>query len=107
MKEDGILANADKIMKDHDDESFDKNASLYNEGDVKPSVRERAKITPYRLLTDEDKLALAQEKRGCTTPPEKERKTLIQIAHERGHFGVTAIFRDLSNQKVLVAWNDE
>lgn len=101
VKKDGILTNADRIENDNKNEVFDKNAMLYNEGDKRPKVGERAKIyDPYRHLSNEEKLALAQEKRGCTIPPETERKTLIQKAHERGHFGVTAIFRDLTNKKV-------
>lgn len=72
----------------------------YDEKGKQTTVSENAKIDPYRLLTVEDKIALAQEKRGCTIPPENQRTQIIKQAHERGHFGVTAIFRELSNKKI-------
>ena len=104
MRDDGTLSNADKIKDDHRNERFDHNASLYNEGAKRPQRSERARVdeqsAPYRRLTDEDKLALAQEKRGCSVPPIDQRTNIIKKAHERGHFGVTAVFRDLSNQRI-------
>ena len=42
-----------------------------------------------------------QEKRGCTIPDEKRRNDLIKTVHDRGHFGVTAIFRDLTIKQKL------
>ena len=88
----GMLANADDIQKNM---SIERNANLYD--NEKQSNSKNVKIH----LTDEDKLMLAQEKRGCVIPPESERKEIIQKAHEKGHFGVTAIFRDLSNNKKI------
>ncbi len=103
VKENGILSNADRVEHDNENESFDKNASLYKEDTKRPKVSDRARISEqdhYRHLTDEEKLALAQEKRGCTVPAVSERENLIQVSHEKGHFGVTAIFRDLTKRKI-------
>jgi transposase InsO family protein len=100
VKDTGVLTNADRIIRDNENESFDRNAKVYDEKGKETTVSENAKIDPYRLLTVEDKLALAQEKRGCSIPPENQRAQIIKQAHERGHFGVTAIFRELSNKKI-------
>jgi len=70
------------MIKDHD-------------GEI--SIDEKNKDT---LLTPDQLIALAQEKRGCTIPPEKERNEIISKVHEKGHFGITSIFRTLSRNKV-------
>ena len=49
-------------------------------------------------LTPDEILALAQEKRGLKVPPEHEREQLITTAHDLGHFGVTAIYRAITEK---------
>ncbi len=91
VPEKGTLADADKIIENMENDSFEKNAQVQQEYHVKDA---------YRLLNNEDKVALAQEKRGCTIPPIKDRDEIIQKAHEKGHFGITAVYRDIVNRKI-------
>ncbi len=53
--------------------------------------------TSPTILTAEERLALAHEKRGRVVPPQNEWKAIIQRAHSFGHFGVTAIYRSILN----------
>ena len=84
----GILSDADEHLKNQESGTFDKNARL----------DEKQKVKVY--LTDQDKIALAQEKRGCTIPPVEQRTEMIQVSHEKGHFGIRAIYRDLMSRKI-------
>jgi hypothetical protein len=43
-------------------------------------------------LTDEQKLLLAQEKRGKKVPTEEEKKSVVEHAHAAGHFGEKAMY---------------
>ena len=49
-------------------------------------------------LTDEEKLLLAQEKRGRTVPLVSERKILVEQAHALGHFGEKAMQQHIDKQ---------
>jgi transposase InsO family protein len=92
VPEKGMLTNADDIEKDAENDTFNKNATV---DDDRYHVN-----SAYRKLSQLDKLALAQEKRECIIPPENERKDIIEKAHEKGHFGKTAIYRDITNRKI-------
>ena len=49
-------------------------------------------------LTDEEKLLLAQEKRGRVVPLVSERKLLVEQAHALGHFGEKAMQQHIDKQ---------
>jgi transposase InsO family protein len=51
-------------------------------------------LTPatQHLLTDEERLLLAQEKRGKVVPDLQARKNLMDSAHAAGHFGEKAMY---------------
>ena len=49
-------------------------------------------------LTDEEKLLLAQEKRGRVVPLVSERKEIIELAHALGHFGEKAMQHHIDKQ---------
>jgi transposase InsO family protein len=49
-------------------------------------------------LTDEEKLLLAQEKRGRVVPLVSERKSLVEQAHALGHFGEKAMQQHIDKQ---------
>ena len=91
VPEKGMLDDAEKIIKDMENDSFDKNVHIDKSDEVKSA---------YRTLNEQDKIALAQEKRGCTIPPENERNAIIHRAHEKGHYGITAVYRDIINRKI-------
>jgi transposase InsO family protein len=91
VQEKGMLSNADEHIKNQENDQFEKNAQVFEKNHVKDM---------YTKLTDLEKLALAQEKRDCVIPPIHERNEIIQKVHERGHFGMKAIFRDITNRKI-------
>ncbi len=71
----------------HSHELLDWNELAYftKHGTVKPHARVRA-------LTAEEKLLLAQEKRGKEVPDDEKKKDLLERAHAAGHFGEKAMF---------------
>lgn len=50
------------------------------------------------LLTDEEKLLIAQSKRGKRTPSTELRKKLVTEAHIRGHFGEKAMLQYIDRE---------
>jgi hypothetical protein len=77
-----VCEKCSKCVKDHDGE-----------------INTETKVES-RLLTPDELVALAQEKRGCTIPPENERKEIVEKAHEKGHFGKVAIYKALTSKKL-------
>jgi transposase InsO family protein len=52
-----------------------------------------------RTLTEEEKLLIAQEKRGKRIPPsEEEQRKLVEAAHAAGHFGEKAMYSHIDKQ---------
>ena len=56
-----------------------------------PSLYVLTSVPCVSTLTDEEKLLLAQEKRGKRIPLESERASLVAEAHAQGHFGEKAM----------------
>jgi transposase InsO family protein len=61
------------------------------DGDSEPTVRAMSPPQPILHLTDEEKLLLAQEKRGKRVPDAAKRESLLKHAHAAGHFGNKAM----------------
>ena len=60
---------------------------------------------PYALsvaskekLTDEEKLLIAQDKRGKQTPTEEQQQQLMDDAHAAGHYGEKAMYAHIENR---------
>ena len=49
-------------------------------------------------LSDEEKLLIAQEKRGKTVPSVDQRQQLVEAAHAAGHYGEKAMYAHIDNQ---------
>ena len=54
--------------------------------------------TDEKMLTDEEKLLIAQEKRGLTVPNEADRRILLSDAHALGHYGIQAVYAYIVHQ---------
>jgi transposase InsO family protein len=50
------------------------------------------------ILTEEDKLLIAQEKRGKKIPASDEQRKLVEAAHAAGHFGEKAMYGHIEKQ---------
>ena len=61
-------------------------------------VRTVNKIT--EKLTNEEKLLIAMEKRGCTIPPKNQQASIVRREHDWGHYGEKAMFRKLIHNKI-------
>ena len=51
-------------------------------------------------ISEEDKLRIAQEKRGCTIPPVDQRQTILDDAHEHGHYGQSAMYARITRDRL-------
>ena len=52
----------------------------------------------FAHLTDEEKLLIAQDKRGKTVPSESEQQRLLEDAHVAGHYGEKAMYAHIKNR---------
>src|SRR5207302_141421 len=57
-----------------------------------------SKVSAQSKLTNEEKLLIAQEKRGRVVPDEAKRKLLVQQAHANGHYGEKAMQADIDRK---------
>ena len=65
--------------------------SLKREEEEREAKRAEEKKKERECMTDEEKLLVAQSKRGKTLPSVDQRKVLVADAHLRGHFGEKAM----------------
>lgn len=97
----------------HEDTSpFDSNAAdmheFINATSVGPLFACATELPPPQLcmaslnaagvLTDEEKLLIAQEKRGKTVPAVDQRQQIVEAAHAAGHYGEKAMYAHIDNE---------
>jgi len=91
---DAPLSNAPPIEEDNNMNQTDNPAM-----DIEtayPAGSSSDDSTTQSTLTRDEILALAQEKRGLTLLPSDQRMKIIEKEHAFGHFGVTAIYRKIT-----------